>query len=480
MKLLKNKKIGDNEILRKKAVKNFFLNKKVIAGICIILVFALSLGIYKFKAAKQKPPKSNVKYTTLSKTNIKTTIGSSGSIKSGSSTNIYSNLEYNVASINVEVGDVVKKGDVLATIDTATLQEQISEAEQTFNSNQAKNNLTLASAKQKYENMQYLYDNNLNTDIINAEKAVGSAELDLEDKRKTYEYYKVMLANGAMSQDTVNKEKITVDGAKDTYDKATVALEAIKVNAKQALAEVKMSYESAQVIANDKTAELALEDKKKKLADAKVLATVDGTVTNVNAIVGIQSTGALFVIQDLNDLIVNVTVDERDVSDVKVGQKAEITTDVSGSDVIEAEVKNVEPISSNISSSANTNGGKATQTPNAATSNSASSDVSYNVKVQLTGHNDKIKVGMNAVVNIITNESENVYSVPYGAVVTKDGQSLVYSAVKQGNEYVVKDIAVTKGLESDIDVAIDGADLADNMIILNEPTNYSVGSTVEI
>ncbi|WP_017810828.1 HlyD family secretion protein [Clostridium saccharoperbutylacetonicum] len=389
-------------------------------------------------------------------------------------------MEYNVASINVEVGDVVKKGDVLATIDTATLQEQISEAEQTFNSNQAKNNLTLASAKQKYENMQYLYDNNLNTDIINAEKAVGSAELDLEDKRKTYEYYKVMLANGAMSQDTVNKEKITVDGAKDTYDKATVALEAIKVNAKQALAEVKMSYESAQVIANDKTAELALEDKKKKLADAKVLATVDGTVTNVNAIVGIQSTGALFVIQDLNDLIVNVTVDERDVSDVKVGQKAEITTDVSGSDVIEAEVKNVEPISSNISSSANTNGGKATQTPNAATSNSASSDVSYNVKVQLTGHNDKIKVGMNAVVNIITNESENVYSVPYGAVVTKDGQSLVYSAVKQGNEYVVKDIAVTKGLESDIDVAIDGADLADNMIILNEPTNYSVGSTVEI
>lgn len=116
-------------------------------------------------------------------------------------------MEYNVASINVEVGDVVKKGDVLATIDTATLQEQISEAEQTFNSNQAKNNLTLASAKQKYENMQYLYDNNLNTDIINAEKAVGSAELDLEDKRKTYEYYKVMLANGAMSQDTVNKEK---------------------------------------------------------------------------------------------------------------------------------------------------------------------------------------------------------------------------------------------------------------------------------
>lgn len=474
----------DNEVLRDKAVKKVFLNKKVIAGICILLVFVLSLGVYKFKSVEKKPPKSNVKYTTLSKKNIKTTIDASGSIKSGASKNIYSNLEYNVASINVEVGNVVKKGDILATIDTAELQEQIAEAEQTFDSNKAKNDLALTSAKQKYENMKYLYDNNLNTDIISAEKAVSSAELDLQDKTKTYEYYKVMLANGAMSQDTVNKEKIAVDGAKDTYDKVTVALEAAKINAEQSLAEAKMSYEITQAAANDKTAELALEDKKNKLQNAKVLATVDGTVTNVNAVVGVQATGALFVIQDLSDLIVNVPVDERDVADVKVGQKAEITTDVSGSDIIEAEVKNVETISSNISAnnsngSAGPNGGKATQTANA-DSNSASGDVSYNVKVQLIGHNDKIKVGMNSVVNIITNESENVYSVPYGAVVTKDGESSVYAAVKQDNQYIVKGITVTRGLESNTDVEINGTDLADNMIILNEPINYSVGSTIEI
>ncbi|MBS4993417.1 MAG: biotin/lipoyl-binding protein, partial [Haemophilus parainfluenzae] len=39
---------------------------------------------------------------------------------------MYSNLnDYNVQQINVEVGDEVKKGDVLAIIDTSTLEDDI-------------------------------------------------------------------------------------------------------------------------------------------------------------------------------------------------------------------------------------------------------------------------------------------------------------------------------------------------------------------
>lgn len=482
MKLFGKIKVGNNEITNKGIISKKLLNKKVIIGLCVVLVVGAGFGIYKFKFSKPKVTQSDVKYTTLKKTNIQTTINSSGAIKSGDSTNIYSNLEYNVASINVAVGDVVKKGDVLATIDTSTLQEQISEAEQTLTANQTKNALALASAKQKYDNLEYLYDNNLNTDIINAEKTVDSNKLDLEDKTKTYEYDKTMLANGAMSQDAVNKAQIAADNAQSAYDKSTVALEAAKINAKQALDEAKTAYDNAQAAVNDKTSELALEDKKKKLQDAQVVATVDGTVTNVNAVVGIQASGALFVIQDLNNLIVNGTVDETDVNNIKVGQKAEVTTDASGSEVIEAQVASVEPVSSTASantSSTSTSNGK-TSTSTSSASNSTSSDVLFNVKIQLTGHNDKVKVGMNSVVKIITNEKDDIYSVPYAAVLTKNGKSNVYAAVKENDKYVVKEISVTKGLESDTNVAVDGADLTDGMIILNEPSKYTVGSTVEI
>jgi len=377
---------------------------------------------------------------------------------------------------------VVKKGDVLAIIDTTDLEDDIAQSTLSVTANEEKNKISLANSKLKYDNIKYLYDNNLNTDIINSEKAVDTDKLDLEDKTKTYEYDKVMLKNGEMSQDVVNKAEIAVENAQSTYDKATVALEAAKVNAQQSLATAKNDYETSQAAVADTSSRLALEKKQAKLLTREVVAPVDGTVTNVNAVVGIQASGALFVIQDLGNLIVNASVDETDVANVKVGQRVEITTDASGSDIIPAEVVSVEPISSTQSastSSTSTSSGK-TSTSTSTTSNSTSSDVSFTVKVQLTGQNDKVKVGMNSVVNIITNEKNDIYSVPYAAVVNNKGKSVVYAAVKEEKGYIVKEISVTKGIESSTNAEIEGEDLIDGMIILSEPSSYSVGSAVTI
>ena len=475
-----NKKILGN--INKESIKKVLKNKKVISVICIVLVVALGFTIYKVKFAKKATVQSNVKYTTLKKTNIATNISSSGAIKSGDSTNVYSNLTYNVASINVAVGDVVKKGDILAIIDTTDLEDDIAQSTQSVTANEEKSKISLANSKLKYDNLQYLYDNNLNTDIIKAEKDLDAAKLSLEQETKTYEYDKVMLQNGEMSQNDVNKEQITYESAKSTYDKATVTLEATKVNAEQSLATAKNDYNTAAAAVADTSARLALEKKQAKLLTREVVAPVDGTVTNVNAVVGIQASGALFVIQDLGDLIVNASVDETDVANVKVGQRVEITTDASGPDIIPAQVVSVEPVSSTQSastSSTSTTSGK-TSTSTSSTSNSTSSDVSFTVKVQLTGQNDKVKVGMNSVVNIITNEKNDIYSVPYAAVINNKGQSEVYAAVKQDKGYVVKAIPVTKGIESATNAEIEGEGLSDGMIILSDTSGYSDGSAVTI
>jgi len=481
--LLKKKNLVNKEITNKEIITKKFLNKKVISVICVLLIIALGFTIYKVKFAKSgKTTQSNVKYTTLKKTNISTTISSSGALKSGDSTNVYSNFSYNVESIKVAVGDVVKKGDVLATIDTKTLEDDIAQSTQSVTANEEKAKLSLDTAKQKYDNLQYLYDNNLNTDIINTEKAVDTAKLDLEDKTKTYEYDKAMLTNGAMSQDAVNKAEIAVENAQSTYDKDTVALEATKVTASQSLAEAKTAYETAQATVSDKSARLQLENKQAELKNREVVAPVDGTVTNVNAVVGVGASGALFVIQDLSNLIVNASVDETDIANVKAGQRVEITTDASGSDIIAGQVVSVEPVSSTASASTSSTSSSSSKSSSttSTTSNTTSSDVTFTVKVQLTGQNDKVKVGMNSVVNIITNEKNDIYSVPYGAVVKNKGESSVYAAVKQGAQYIVKEIPVTKGIESAANVEIEGADLSDGMIILSDPSSYSVGSNVTI
>ncbi len=468
----------------KESIKKIFKNKKVISVICILLIIALGFTIYKVKFAKKATVQSNAKYTTLAKTNISTTISSSGAIKSGNSTNVYSNFDYKVASINVEVGDVVKKGDVLAIIDTTDLEDEIAKLNLSVTASEEKSKISLATAKLKCDNLQYLYDNNLNTEIINAEKAVDTAKLDLEDKTKTYEYDKVMLTNGEMSKDVVSKAEIDVKNAQGVYDKATVALESAKVTVDQSLAEAKNDYETAEAAVADTSSRLELENDQTKLKNREVVAPVAGTVTNVNAVVGVESNGALFVIQDLSNLIVNSTVDETDIANVKVGQRVEITTDASGADIIAGEVLSVEPVSSTASASTSsttsgTSSSKSSSTTSS-TSNTTSSDVTFTVKVQLTSQNDKVKVGMNSVVNIITNEKNDIYSVPYAAVVNNKGQSEVYAAVQQDKGYVVKEIPVTKGIESATNAEVEGVDLSDGMIILSEPASYSIGSNVTI
>nr|WP_243152437.1 efflux RND transporter periplasmic adaptor subunit [Clostridium butyricum] len=413
-------------------------------------------------------------------------VSSSGAIKSGTSTSIYSNLnDYNVQQINVEVGDEVKKGEVLAIIDTSTLEDDIEKQELSVSANEKKAQIALEQAKDTYENSVYLYENNLNTTLVNAQAAVDQNKLSLDNKKSIYEYKQMMLDNGEESSQNVNLAKIDYENAQSDYDKSQIALSAAKVSVEQEIEKNKKSYESAQAAVDDTSSRLALEKQKEKLKDKEVVATVDGIVTAVNASVGSKCEDSLFVIQDLNDLIVKVSVDETEIANVAVGQKVQVTTDAS-TEILEGEVVTVDPISSAAASETSTSSSSSSSSKSSGTSstssNSTSSDVTFTVKVQITSEEiDKaVKVGMNAVVNIIIGESDDVFAVPYESIIDNHGQKSIYEAEEQNGQYVVKEISVTTGLESDMNTEIEGEDLKEGMIVLNDPSNYHVGSVVDI
>lgn len=461
------------------------LNKKVIAVICAIAVAGSGFTVYKIKTgAKGNEQKSRVRYTTLSKTSVYKTVSTSGAIKSGTSTSAYSNLnDYNVQEIKVEVGDEVKKGDVLAIIDTSTLEDEIAKQELSVTASEKKAQLTLQQAKDTYDNAVYLYENNLNTSLVNAQAEVDSKKLDLDNKKNIYDYKQLLLDNGEASNQDVNEAKISYENANTDYEKAKVSYEAAKVNVQQEIQKDKSSYESAQAAVDDTSSKLELEKKKEKLKDKEVVAPVDGIITAVNASVGSKCEDSLFVIQDLNDLIVKVDVDETEIADIAVGQKVQVTTDASDQ-VLEGEVVSVDPISSaaaseTSSSSSSSSGGSSGGT---SSSNSTSSDVTFTVKVQITSDDidQAVKVGMNAVVNIITDEADDVFAVPYESIIDNHGEKSIYVAEEESGQYVVKEVSVATGLESDMNTEIEGADLKEGMIVLNDPSNYQVGGVVDI
>ncbi|MCQ2018137.1 efflux RND transporter periplasmic adaptor subunit [Clostridium butyricum] len=484
---IKNDKDTKQNVKVKSGILKKIFNKKVIAVICAIAVAGGGFTVYKVKTgAKKNTQSSRVRYTSLSKTNLYKMVSSSGAIKSGTSTSIYSNLnDYNVQQINVEVGDEVKKGDVLAIIDTSTLEDDIEKQELSVSANEKKAQIALEQAKDTYENSVYLYENNLNTTLVNAQAAVDQNKLSLDNKKSIYEYKQMMLDNGEESSQNVNLAKIDYENAQSDYDKSQIALSAAKVSVEQEIEKNKKSYESAQAAVDDTSSRLALEKQKEKLKDKEVVATVDGIVTAVNASVGSKCEDSLFVIQDLNDLIVKVSVDETEIANVAVGQKVQVTTDAS-TEILDGEVVTVDPISSAAASETSTSSSSSSSSKSSGTSstssNSTSSDVTFTVKVQITSEDiDKaVKVGMNAVVNIIIGESDDVFAVPYESIIDNHGQKSIYEAEEQNGQYVVKEISVTTGLESDMNTEIEGEDLKEGMIVLNDPSNYHVGSVVDI
>jgi HlyD family secretion protein len=92
--------------------------------------------------------------------------------------------------------------------------------------------------------------------------------------------------------------------------------------------------------------------------------------------------------------------------------------------------------------------------------------VQFNVTVELTDANEKVKPGMTAAVNIIVNQITDALLVSNRAVRLVNGQRVVYILVNDQ----LKQINVTLGASSDTDSqVIDGELQVGDLVVLNPP-----------
>jgi Multidrug resistance efflux pump len=449
------------------------LSKKVKILICIVIVAVVTFLLIKLQTPSVK---TDIKHTVLSKGKIVNTINVSGQIKSNESSNVYSTLDNKIKEVRVKVGDKVKAGDILAVLDTGDLEKDIEQAQATTTANEANAKMEIESTKKEYDNALYLYNNNLNAEITNAEEAVNSAKLSLEDKENIYEYNKMLLQSGEISKQELKQKNIDFENAKSEYNKAVVTLENAKVKALQDLDTAKNNYEKAQTNYTNNSERIALEKQQSNLEKCQIKATIDGTVTSVNAVVGNPGSGNLFKIEDLDNIEINASIKEIDRANVKVGQKAEIKTDSTGDTVIHGEVVSINP-------TANTSEISTAIEKSQLTSSSASSGTGFEAEIKINEPNENIYVGMSARANIILSEKSDIYTISYDNIVENEDCKSVYVAEKSGknkNEYIIKELPINTGLESDSSVEISGEGISDGTIIIDDPSTCKVGDKIQI
>lgn len=332
-----------------------------------------------------------------------------------------------------------------------------------------------AAAKQEYETLQSKYnEDNLKKQIETAENQLESLIEGLEAARDSAE--------------------ISVENAKLAYDKAVADLDNIKdqnsnteesygiavKNAEDALATAKSDYENAvkqvesELSSLKKQAEqqrtisglndpqvIILQNLKDKLEYAVITAPCDGVVTSVRAEEGLIAEGPLFVIEDLDNLKISSMVGEYDISGVSEGMNATVRCDALNGAEYGGKVITVSPTSD---------------------ASAASTGVNYKIETEVDGEDGKLRVGMSAKVDILSERKENVLTITYDSLTTdENGNDAVYIAEK-GDDGVwrARLVPVEIGLETDYEIEVISSELKAGMLVLTDTTLLSDGMIIMV
>lgn len=151
--------------------------KKIVIPICIVLVVALVLGSIcsnnyaKYGQFRVVTSGEEVTLATISTDNIVESVSATGDVTSGAKREYKVGAVADVKEVFVNVGDQVKKGDVLATFNTDSLDDQVKSLQNTYDN--AKSSYDSASASQKQAKSQLA---EVNIQISKLEKKVAALE----------------------------------------------------------------------------------------------------------------------------------------------------------------------------------------------------------------------------------------------------------------------------------------------------------------
>ena len=157
---------------------------------------------------------------------------------------------------------------------------------------------------------------------------------------------------------------------------------------------------------------------------AKLTAPFDGTITSVSVLPGdlVSNGKAAFTIDNMSKMLIDLSVSEIDVHQIKVGQPVSVTFDAIPNKEYAGQVSQIGMV------------GTLSQ-----------GSVYFDVTVQLTNVDSTVKPGMTAVANIEVAKADNVLEVPNRAIQTQ-GKNKFVVVISNGTE---QQVPVTVGLVSD-------------------------------
>lgn len=261
----------------------------------VFVMSASIFGVYSYQTSKV-----SVSYATAEKKTIDKVLDATGVVDAVNSVGVYNKESAFVTSLEVEVGDVVKAGQVLAVLGSEDL---------TYQRQAAKSRLDAALAE--YAKAKEKSDVN---EVSIAEVALKNANLKYSDAQVAYDRTQKLFAEGGVSRSELDQDKLALDSALNAVEsaKAQLAL-ASKTASKNTLKALQANIDAAR-------AEVTRLDGATN--NMKLLSPMAGVVTEKFISEGayLQTGTKLFTVSELAPLKVLSDVLDKDVKEVHVGQ----------------------------------------------------------------------------------------------------------------------------------------------------------------
>ncbi|SUB57838.1 efflux RND transporter periplasmic adaptor subunit [Peptoniphilus lacrimalis] len=179
-------------------VKNFFrsigkflwAHKFLLIILVLALVFLMASMVKGMFLKKKGTEISSNQVIILKKGDVVNSINENGKVVSSTSTDIFAEKESPVSSINVKVGDEVKEGDIIATLDSSVIDEEIAKKKASARANNKTVGAGIAAAKKRLDEAVENRSNGTNAGIVAAKASVEQSLDAYKSAQKTYEDYK--------------------------------------------------------------------------------------------------------------------------------------------------------------------------------------------------------------------------------------------------------------------------------------------------
>jgi HlyD family secretion protein len=341
-------------------------NKKILIGAGVVVILG-AIAFVNIKFKRQEGTSVNVE--GIRTRDLQAIVSASGKIQPHDSINVSSDTVGRVTELAVDEGYRVKKGQFLMQIDPILLA---------------------AAAKQQ--------------------------EASLEAARSTMEQLRVASesANAALkqAQDAYNRQQQLWKGGLTTKETLDIAEQTLKMRKSDAESAAKQ-IDTQQL--RMKQEEASLESARYTLSKVRIESPIDGIVTARNiqqgetVVVGTMNNAGtvLLTIADMSNVEAQVEVDETDVPNVQLNQKAKITIDAMPGKNFSGHVVEIgnSPIAATSGSTSSTTSGQATN---------------FLVKVKVDDTIPDIRPGFTCTAEITTATRTAALSVPIQAMTVRD------------------------------------------------------------